>query len=128
MASSYNQSLGKLGEELAAGFLEKNGYRILVKNYKSRLGEIDIVASDKDVLCFIEVKARFSDRFGAPQEALIKHKQRQISKAALAFLKEKGLLDAKARFDVISVDYSENSNPKIDLIKDAFGLDESFTY
>ena len=125
--SKQNLYLGKRGEEKAVRLLEDNGYKILLKNYKTKLGEIDIIACDKDTICFIEVKARYSDRFGLPSEAVLCHKQRQISKAALTFLKENNLLDKKARFDVVSVLYSEE-NPKFDLIKNAFELDAEFSY
>jgi putative endonuclease len=117
--------LGKLGEELAAGLLKKKGYRILCTNYKTKLGEIDIVALDKDVYCFIEVKTRRSLRFGDPQEAVSFLKQRQISKAALVFLKNNNLLDKRARFDVVSIVY-EGGIPKTQLIKNAFELEEIY--
>jgi len=119
--------LGRAGEETAADFLRNNGYRILFLNYKTKLGEIDIIAKDKDVICFIEVKTRVTDKFGLPQEAVSPAKQRQIGKAALVFLKEKKLLDKKARFDVVSVIYAQGRS-KIDLIQNAFELDKSFTY
>jgi putative endonuclease len=124
--SKQNLYLGKTGEELAADYLEKNGYRILARNYKTRLGEIDIVALDKDTICFVEVKARLSDEFGLPQEAVSFFKQRQISKAALIFIKKNNLLDKKARFDVVSIRYA-GGIPKITLIKNAFELDEVFS-
>jgi putative endonuclease len=120
-------STGKSGEELAAALLRENGYKILARNYKTKLGEIDIVAKEKDTFCFVEVKTRHSDRFGLPQEAVLNTKQRQISKTALSFLKENRLLDKKARFDVVSILYSEDS-PRVELIKNAFELDERFTY
>ena len=125
--SKQNLYLGKSGEESAVGFLKKNGYKILIKNYKTKLGEIDIIAHDKDTIAFIEVKTRRSDRFGLPQEAVLSTKQRQMAKAALVFLKENNLLDKKARFDVVSVMYSQGV-PKLDLIKNAFELDQRFTY
>ena len=125
--SKEKQILGSKGEELAAGFLKKNGYKILARNHKTRLGEIDIIASDKGTLCFVEVKTRNSDRFGAPAEAVSNFKQRQISKAALCYLKEKKFLDKRARFDVVCVEYLADS-PKIHLIKNAFDLDSSYTY
>jgi putative endonuclease len=127
MASQENLDLGKRGEEAAVGLLKGNGYKILARNYKTRLGEIDIIASDKDTLCFIEVKTRQSDRFGSPQEAVLRSKQRQIAKVALSFLKEKNLLDKKARFDVVSIMHSGDES-KLDLIKNAFELDASYTY
>ena len=119
--------LGNKGEDLAAGFLRDNGYKILCRNYKTKLGEIDIVACEKDTICFIEVKARSSDKFGLGSEAVTRLKQRQVARVALSFLKEKSLLDKKARFDVISVDYSLPC-AGIDLIRNAFELNGSFTY
>ena len=120
-------TLGKSGEELAVALLEKNGYRILARNYKTKLGEIDIVAYDKDTICFVEVKTRHSDKYGMPQEAISGFKQRQISKTALMYLQKNHLLDKNARFDVVSIIYSQNL-PKLDLIKDAFELDRNFVY
>ncbi len=120
-------TLGKSGEELAVALLEESGYRILARNYKTKLGEIDIVAYDKDTICFVEVKTRHSDKYGLPQEAISGFKQRQISKTALIYLKKNHLLDKKARFDVVSIIYSENAS-KLDLIKDAFELDKDFVY
>lgn len=119
--------LGKKGEETAVGLLKDNGYKILLRNYKTKLGEIDIIASDKGTICFIEVKTRQSDRFGLPSEAISSSKQRQISKVALAFLKERKLLDKKARFDVISV-LSSKDRPQLDWIKNAFELSNDFVY
>ena len=120
-------SLGRKGEELAADLLKDSGYKILYRNYRTKLGEIDIIAKDKETVCFIEVKTRSSDRFGCGSEAVLRLKQRQIAKAALSFLKEKQFLDKKARFDVVSLDCS-SLEPKLDLIKDAFELDGSFAY
>jgi len=119
-------NLGKEGEKIAAGFLRENQYRILKMNYKNRFGEIDVIAKDKDTICFIEVKARTSDEFGLPEEALTPAKQKKISQVAVSFLKEKKLLDQKARFDVVSVMDAEGI-PKINLIKNAFELAPSFT-
>ncbi len=119
--------LGHKGEALAADFLKQNGYRILRLNYKTKLGEIDIIAQDKDTICFVEVKTRSSNRFGLGSEAVLGAKQRQVAKAALSFLKEKRLWGKKARFDVISVDCSA-VDAKLNLIKNAFELDTNFTY
>lgn len=124
--TKQNLYLGKSGEEAAVDLLKENGYNIIARNYKTRLGEIDIIAYNRDTVCFIEVKTRNSDRFGLPQEAVSKSKQRQIAKAALIFIKEKGLFNKKARFDVVSVMPSPQA-PKMNLIKDAFELGRSFT-
>ena len=126
--SKQHLYLGSLGEESAVRFLKENGYKILNRNYKTKFAEIDIIALDKDTLVFIEVKTRHSDKFGMPSEAILPSKQRQISKAALAFLKEKNLFHKKARFDVVSILYSLSEKPKFDLIKNAFELDENFSY
>ena len=123
--SKQNIYLGKSGEDSALNFLKENGYKILIKNYKTKLGEVDIIAYDKDTLCFIEVKTRDSLRFGSPQEAVSHFKQRQISKVALQFLKSNNLLNKKARFDVVSVIYAEDK-PAFDLIKNAFELEERY--
>ena len=126
MGSKQNIDLGISAEKAAAVFLKDKGYKILSTNYRTRLGEIDIVAKEKDTLVFVEVKARRSDRFGLPQEAVTARKQRQISKAALSFLKENNLLDKKARFDVVSLVCGDfQTGPE--LIKNAFELDGSFT-
>lgn len=119
--------LGKRGEEEAVKLLKQQGYKIITRNYKSKFGEIDIIASDKDTICFVEVKARSSDRFGQGMDAVLFKKQRQITRAAINYLKVNNLLDNKARFDVVSIMFFEGV-PKIDLIKNAFELDEKSGY
>ncbi len=119
--SEDNLYLGKAGEDKAAVFLTANGYKILKRNYKTKLGEIDIIARDRETICFVEVKSRTSERFGLPQEAISKSKQRQIAKVALMFLKENNLLDSFTRFDAVSVLFGPDK-PKLELIKNAFDL------
>ena len=120
--------LGKEGEELALGFLKAQGYRIKERNFKNKLGEIDIVAQDKDTICFIEVKTRTSEDFGGPLEAVIQRKQRKLSQLALSYLKSKNLLNEKARFDVVSLIKNEDGAPEISLLKDAFELSSPYAY
>jgi putative endonuclease len=127
MTAKDNLYLGKAGEEEAARLLKDNGYKILARNYKSKFGEIDIIAKDKDTFCFIEVKTRQTDRFGMPQEAVLKSKQRKISRVAVNFLKVNNLLNERARFDVVSVVYSDKG-VRPDLIKNAFELDGRVIY
>ncbi|MBS3906618.1 MAG: YraN family protein [Syntrophaceae bacterium] len=115
------KALGKKGEEIALRFLKKNGYRILEKNYVCKMGEMDIIAKEKDALVFIEVKTRTSTEFGPPQLAVNSRKQRQLSKVALNYLNEKRLKDVKARFDVIAI-LLRQKGEEIELIRDAFGL------
>jgi putative endonuclease len=115
------KELGKKGEELALRFLKKRGYRIIEKNYVCKMGEMDIIAKEKDTLVFIEVKTRTSMAFGPPQLAVTRFKQRQLSKVALYYLKEKRLENVKARFDVVAILLVQKGE-EIELIKDAFEL------
>jgi putative endonuclease len=120
-------SLGKEGERRAAIFLKNLGYQILTRNYRSPFGEIDLIAKDKDTICFIEVKSRSSKRFGLPGEALTSTKQKHMSKAALCYLKENKFLNEKARFDVVTLAYN-GAGPELELIKNAFELEARFIY
>jgi len=113
-------SLGKWGEEVAAGHLQKRGMKILERNYRTPLGEIDLIARHKKTLIFVEVKTRRSDLFGAPQEAVGRHKQHQILRAAQWYLQNHPT-DLQPRFDVIAI-RATGDRPLIDHIPDAFGL------
>lgn len=124
--SGKNLEFGKQAEDAAVKFLKAQGYKVIRRNYKTKFGEIDIIAEDKGVICFVEVKARHSKLFGEPGEAVSPVKQRQISKAAICYLKENNLLERLARFDVVTLLY-EKDLPEIDLIKDAFELNSNFT-
>jgi len=118
---TQKKELGKKGEDLALRFLKKNGYRIFERNYVCKMGEVDIIAKEKDTLAFIEVKTRTSTAFGPPQLAVNSAKQMQLSKVALYFLKEKGIEDVKARFDVVAILLGPKG-PEIELIRDAFDV------
>ncbi len=120
-------NFGKSGEDLAAEFLKQNGYKILARNFRTKLGELDIVALDKNTVCFVEVKTRSSAAFGLPQEAVFPAKQRQIIKAALVFLQEKKLTDKFCRFDVAAVDFSQRQ-PQIEIIKNAFENNSQYAF
>jgi putative endonuclease len=115
------KELGKRGEELALRFLKRSGYKIIERNYVCKLGEMDIIAQEKDTLVFVEVKTRTSTTFGPPQLAVNPTKQMQLSKVALHFLKEKKHEDGKARFDVVAI-VLRPSGEEIELIRDAFDL------
>jgi len=115
------KELGQKGEEFALRFLKKRGYQIIQKNYVCKMGEMDIIAKEKDTLVFIEVKTRTSTTFGPPQLAVNPKKQSQMSKVALNFLKEKKLEDVKARFDVVAILLGPRGE-EIELIRDAFDL------
>ncbi len=121
-----NIEFGKQSESAAVKFLEGRGYKVIKRNYKTRFAEIDIIAEDNGVICFVEVKSRHSNSFGEPAEAVCPVKQRQISKAAICYLKENNALDRPARFDVVSV-LDQMRRVEIDLITDAFELSSTFT-
>lgn len=118
------QRLGKLGEQAVAKHLQRYGYKILVQNYRCKLGEIDIIAKDGPDLVFIEVKTRSGTSYGSPAAAVNSRKQRQISKAAQCYLAEQSLFDSPARFDVVSVFCDHNNNHHFDHINNAFDLCE----
>ena len=115
--TTHRQQFGKKGEIDAVKYLKKNGYRIIEQNYRTKLGEIDIIAKDGKTLVFVEVKARKSSHFGSPKWAVTPKKQRTISMVALYYLKATRQSRAKARFDVVSI-HSET----IEIIKNAFEL------
>lgn len=123
--SKDSRLIGIDAETVAVDFLEKHGYRILQKNFRTKLGEIDIIAKDKNTICFVEVKSRANTSRGLPEEAINNFKRRKVSRAALAFLKQNKLMDSDARFDVVSIDLNE---VKINLFKNAFELDARYSY
>jgi len=111
-------NLGEKGEGLAVKFLKKKGYRIIRRNYKIRIGEIDVIAGDKDTLVFIEVKTRESLYYGRPFEAVDRLKRRKIANVALQYLKTLKEVPP-CRFDIVSI-YFDHGRPEFELIKDAF--------
>ncbi len=113
--------LGKKGEDLAVAQLKKLKFKILERNYTCKLGEIDIIAREKDTLVFIEVKTRATLDFGGPAAAVTIHKQRQLSRVALTYLNQKNLSHVPARFDVIAVELRSPA-PQIEIIRNAFDL------
>lgn len=115
---------GREGERLAARHLEKKGFRILDLNYRNRLGEIDIVAEDRGVLVFVEVRTLKASAGHTPEETIQWKKQQRLSRTALAYIQHKGLEALPARFDVIAVAFSGNRS-KVRHIPDAFEIWES---
>lgn len=109
---------GQTGEDLAVCYLENQGYTIVERNYRKRIGEIDIIARDGECLVFIEVKTRSNRRFGSPFDAVDFRKQQQISRVALAFMTQHRFGEVPVRFDVIGVHLEES--PRVELIKNAF--------
>lgn len=121
ISGSNNIEKGKKGEDIAAVYLRKKGYRIVERNYRCRYGEIDIIAMDAGDIVFVEVKSRKSESFGSPEEAVGIVKQKKISNVALNYLQEKEITDHNARFDIVTVRLIPEGN-RINIIRDAFDL------
>lgn len=119
---------GTRGEKLAAEFIEREGFRIVMANFKvpigrnskgvSVTGEIDLVALDGDTLCFIEVKTRRSADFAGPLSAVDLRKQRQITRTARVYKRQFGVFEMKQRFDVVTIILEKGRDPKIELTRD----------
>lgn len=115
MNKQFNRVSGIKGELIAHDFLKNNGYKILEKNYKNKIGEIDIIAKDGEFICFVEVKYRESAIFGLPREAVNYHKQQKIKQTATWYISKNNLFDEPVRFDVVDI-----LGNNITLIKNAF--------
>ncbi len=100
----YKKFLGRLGENKAVEFLKQSGYTILATNFKTHVGEIDIIAKKDGVTVFIEVKTRSSYAYGAPSEAVDKKKQIKYVKTAQEYLIKNNIFDTDSRFDVIEIE------------------------
>lgn len=109
------RSKGTTGEELAVKFLKKRGYRIICRNFRTKAGEIDIIARDGKTTVFVEVKLRENTVFGYPAEGVIKTKITHLKKAALSYLIQKGISDTPCRFEVVSI-LKEGDGYRIDLL------------
>jgi len=114
------QKIGQTGEGLAADFLIQKGYTLLERNYKTRTAEIDIIAMEKNCLCFVEVKTRTHLKKGLPKESVHHAKQQKIISGASFYLKAHHLFNQAVRFDVVEIVISHGT-PEIILIKNAFG-------
>lgn len=113
--------LGALGERIALEELTRLGYRILERNYRCPLGEIDIVALHRETLVFAEIKTRRDRCPGYAKEAVDAGKRRRLSKAALFYLKARGSCDTSARFDVVAVCLADGP-PLVEVVENAFEL------
>ena len=118
MAGKFNtQTLGAIAETEACVFLEKQGLRLIQKNYRSPCGEIDLIMQDKTAIVFVEVRLRSAKTYGSATESVNLSKQRKLIKTALLFLQKKCWLNkVNARFDIIGIDTSK----KIEWIQNAF--------
>ncbi len=123
----FRKELGDRGEAEAERALKKDGYKIVERNYRSRFGEIDIIAIHKDTLVFVEVKTRSNKAYGTPGEAVDKRKQGKIIKSSMEYLTQvwKGE-EPHSRYDVVTVEVEPGSEEKLkaEIIKDAFSAGE----
>ena len=125
------RGLGQGWEKLAERRLTAEGYRIRERNYRMRMhtrvpsGEVDLIAEDSGVLCFIEVKGRSGRGFGAPAESVTLEKQRRIARVAQEYVRRRRVADStRCRFDVVSIVDDGSGNPRVEILRDAFPLPE----
>jgi putative endonuclease len=116
-------TLGHAAEALAAAELCRRGYAVLATRYRSRFGEIDIVAKKDGLVVFVEVKARRTGRAGTAAEGLSPRKRRRIAAMALDYLAWHGLHEARCRFDVVAIDRFGSDRQTLAVIEDAFQID-----
>lgn len=115
-----SREIGLLGEDIAARHLKALGFSIVCKNFRSRFGEIDLIAKDGDTIVFVEVKARRNQSFGRAIEQVNKAKQRKIMKVACAYLASTGDYASEVRFDVLAIDMLPGGVKRVELIRGAF--------
>ena len=115
-------TLGQKGERVARRFLQRKGLKIVAHSMRNIYGEIDLIAVDKRTLVFVEVKTRSSNFAGEPAEAVDDKKQRHMTTAALTYLRKHRLLEHAARFDVVTLVWSDEQHfPQVEHIENAFG-------
>ncbi|OGF49615.1 MAG: hypothetical protein A2044_04435 [Candidatus Firestonebacteria bacterium GWA2_43_8] len=112
----WKKLLGESGETLAAMHLEKNGYKIITRNYKCRYGEIDIIAKEKNTWCFIEVKAIAKSSSESPFDTIGKKKMEHIENSAAQYVAENKLGNERIRFDAVGIRVNDGKN-EIELVK-----------
>jgi putative endonuclease len=109
----HRRRLGKLGEDLAAEYLHQAGYVILERNFRTPLGEIDLIARHQDRVVFVEVKTRRHQSFGTPQEAVTTQKLARLHKLASYYLKARHLGTPPVRFDVVAITWNPERPPQV---------------
>src|SRR5947208_15964439 len=117
--------LGEEGERAAARFLEARGYRILERNYRTRRGEIDLIAEDGRMLVFVEVKVRLDDRFGGPAAAITRAKQARIARLAQQYLAWRRVGDRTCRVDVVLIWGADTKTQRLELLRGALEMPEA---
>jgi len=112
--------LGRAGEKQARKFLQRKRYRIVTRNYRCPLGEIDLIALDGKTVVFVEVKTRTANQHADPEESVTPAKQERIVRCAEFFLKQTGSDDRASRFDVVAITENDNKKMEIEHFVDAF--------
>jgi putative endonuclease len=112
--------VGRRAEQAAARYLHTHGYRIIDTNVRFPVGELDLIAWDGSVLCFVEVRSVSSEAWGGPLETITSRKRRRVIRAAQWYLQGVAEWPDEMRFDVVAVQWSETGEPSIELVKDAF--------
>jgi putative endonuclease len=124
MGSDHRKPLGKRGEDVASAALRGAGYRILEHNYRCPLGEVDIVARKGRTVVFVEVKSESGRRGILPKERVNRRKQAKLTRVAQFYLKQKKLYGFSARFDVVQVGFECDDRPAVDILPNAFEIQE----
>jgi len=125
---SWRRWRGQQGEQMAAQFLLRQGYRIAQQNYRCREGEIDIIAWDGPTLVFIEVKTKGQTTFGAPQAMVHAHKQKKMVHVAMVYVQRHRLQDVNLRFDVVAITLFPGTPPEVTHVLGAFTPSSHFLY
>src|SRR5688572_17332252 len=120
MSTDPRHSLGKMGEDLASAELQRRGYAVIARGYRTKYGEIDIVARDGETTVFVEVKTRAGDEFGGAAAAVTAWKQRRVAQMAMDYLARHSLHDTRCRFDVVTVDVVSGQAPRVQVYAHAF--------
>jgi putative endonuclease len=122
-AGRTNRDTGTRGEQAAENFLKSRGYRIVKKNYRSLLGEIDLIARHAGLTVFVEVKTRYTNNFGPPLSSITWQKEKHIIRNCLCYLKRYGLLNTPCRIDVIGIKLApDDSVETLEHVRDAIRM------
>ncbi len=113
------RGVGQRGESIAIDALVEAGYEILERNFRTPIGEIDVVAREQGTLCFVEVKWRRDENMGHPSEAVTPEKQRRLARTAEWYLSKRKKFGSAARFDVVSI-VEESGEPRVEILRNAF--------
>ena len=116
------RDIGNKGEDLAVKVLKKRGYKIIERNFNAHIGEIDIIATNKGYLCFVEVRLRKDGEHGSGKETVNIYKQRKIIKAAQVYLKLHNAYNLNCRFDVVSITGDGGKESLVEIIENAFEI------